>query len=110
MDKKIGHFAFIAGVIVAILAALVKDMIGPETLAIVLVVLGLIVGFLNITGKETTGFLVAVIALAVGMGLNLGVIPAIGAYLDAIVTNIATFVVPAGIIVALKAIRSYAKD
>ena len=50
MIRKIGGWAFLIGIIIAIIAGI----IGPidKTVTIVLVVLGLIVGLLNITEKE----------------------------------------------------------
>jgi hypothetical protein len=100
--KQIGGYAFILGVIIAIIAAFVSVSWVP----LVLVVLGLIVGLLNITDKETTSFLVA--ALALGMGSAalgpLG-IPAIAS----IFQNIALFVAPAAFIVALLAIWKMAQ-
>jgi hypothetical protein len=77
-----------------------------------LVILGLIVGLLNITQEEVSNFLIAAIALIlVGtIGGGLSTIPAIGVSLAAIVSNIAVFVVPAALVVSLKAVWSLAKD
>ena len=77
-----------------------------------LVVLGLIVGLLNVTERETTPFLVAAAALMLtGLsGDTLSNIPKIGSYLSGIVVQIAVFVTPAAIVVALKAIQSLAKE
>ena len=117
MGSKIGQWAFIGGVLLAIIvgvfATLSENTKG--TISLVLVVLGLVVGFLNITEKETTPFLVAAAALMltatsvntlkeIKMGVNLGI------YLAGIVSQIAVFVAPAAVIVALKAINSLAKD
>ena len=59
---KSGHFAFIAGLILAIIAGFfpfgVKDVITQEALIdsfrVLFAVLGIVVGFLNITRKEVT--------------------------------------------------------
>ena len=79
-----------------------------------LVILGLLVGFLNITEKETTPFLVAAIALlATGSATDsLKIIPpkALGIFLASAVNNIAAFVAPGAILVAVKAIWALAKD
>ena len=115
MGSKLGEWSFVGGILVAVVVALFSSNISGEIkgwLILLLVVLGLLVGFLNITEKETTPFLVAVVALlATGTaGTTLSLIPVIGMYLQPIVMNIAVFVTPAAIVVALKAIQSLAKD
>ena len=114
MEGRIGQYAFIVGVILAILAALVSSAVSAYqgVIVLVLVILGLVVGFLNITEKEMTPFLVAAVALIVtGTASNsLTVIPAVGMYLEAIVKNIAVFVTPGALIVSLKAVNALAKD
>ncbi|MBI2653265.1 hypothetical protein HYX02_00490 [Candidatus Woesearchaeota archaeon] len=111
--SKMGQWAFIIGILLAVLLGFVpENLLGMATL--VLVVLGLIVGFLNVTEKETTPFLIAGIALlATGNASDsLRVIPpdVLGSFLVGAVNNIAAFVAPAAIVVALKAIQSLAKD
>ena len=111
--KKMGEWAFIIGVLVAIVVSLfrVSDTVAGW-LVLLLVVLGLIVGLLNVSEKETTPFLVAAAALLITgtAGGSLAIIPVIGGYLQDIVQNIAVFVTPAAIVVALKAIQALAKD
>ncbi len=112
--SKMGQWAFIAGVVIAIVISLfsISDDKIKGWMVLLLVVLGLIVGLLNVTEKETTPFLVAAAALLITgtAGNSLSIIPAIGGYLQSIVQNIAVFVAPAAIVVALKAIQSLAKD
>ena len=114
MASKIGEWAFIIGIIIAILVGFVNDSSLMGILTLVLVVLGLLVGFLNITEKETTPFLVAAIALlATGSASDsLKLIPSavLGSFLANAVNNIAAFVAPAAILVAVKAIWALAKD
>ena len=110
---KIGEWAFIIGAFLAILLGFVPaQYMGIATL--VLVVLGLIVGLLNVTAKETTSFLVASIALIAtgGAAASLKVIPPamLGDFLASAVMNLGAFVAPAAIVVALKAIMALAKD
>ncbi|MBW2973515.1 hypothetical protein KY346_03930 [Candidatus Woesearchaeota archaeon] len=106
MDSKIGHWAFIVGIIIAIIAGLVPAWQTP-TITWVLVILGLVVGLLNITAKETIEFLVAAIALLV-IG-SAGAIPALGTIILSILANIVAFVAPAALVVALKSIYSLAQ-
>lgn len=109
-----GQYSFIVGVIIAILAGLVSRAVAAYegVIILVLVILGLVIGFLNISEKEMTPFLVATVALVVtGTASNsLTVIPAVGPYLEAIVRNIAVLVTPAALIVSLKAVNALAKD
>lgn len=101
MDTKIGSWAFILGVLISIVAGLIPAW-QTTTLVWVLVLLGLVVGFLNITAKETTEFLVATVALLI-IG-SAGAIPALGVVILSILANIVAFVAPAALIVALKSI------
>ena len=115
MESKMGEWAFIIGVLIAIAIGLFAGNLGQNLqgwLVLLLVVLGLIVGLLNVSEKETTPFLVAAAALLITgtAGSSLAIIPVIGSYLQDIVMNIAVFVTPATIVVALKAIQSLAKD
>ena len=110
-----GQWAFIIGVLVAVLIGLFSATLSEDVqgwLVLLLVVLGLVVGLLNVTEKETTSFLIAAAALLITgtTGGSLAIIPMIGSYLQGIVMNIAVFVTPAAIVVALKAIQSLAKD
>ena len=106
MDARLGHWAFIVGIVIAIIAGLVPAWQIP-TVTWVLVILGLIVGLLNITAKETVEFLVAAIALML-IG-SAGAIPALGTIVLSILANIVAFVAPAALVVALKAIYELAK-
>ena len=107
--EMIGRYSFIAGVIIAI----VTGFLGAEynnTVVLVLVVLGIIIGFLNITEKEIYNFLIAAIALLLTGAANLGVLPVVGQYLGPILTNISTLIAPAVVIVALKAVYTLGKE
>ncbi|MBW2992226.1 hypothetical protein KY345_03350 [Candidatus Woesearchaeota archaeon] len=108
MHPKIGHYSFLAGIALAIIAGIGADLIAVNIVTMILVILGLIVGFLNVTAKETTEFLIATVALMLAGSANLAIIPAIGGYLQAILANIVVFVAPAALIVALKAVKALA--
>ena len=114
--NTIGYVAFLLGIFIAIISGLfyaagVLDSSMQGFVAIVLVVLGLVVGLLNLMDKDVSAFLMAVVAIAVvGAGAGgLALIPYIGIPLAAIVNYIATFVFPAAIVVALKTIWDMAK-
>ncbi len=108
MDGKTGHWAFLIGVVLAIIAGLVPAMQTP-TVMWVLVLLGLIVGLLNITAKEVQEFLIATVALVVAANAAADMV-ALGMMTTAILNNIVTFVFPAALLVALKAIWSLAAE
>ena len=110
MMEKLGNWAFIIGLIIAVLVGLFVEASGLTVS--VLVILGIIVGFLNVTDKETHGFLVASIALLVAglSGEFLATIPAIGNLLERILGNFVVLVTPAAIVVAVKAIYGLASS
>ncbi len=110
MEEKIGHYSFIGGVIIAVVLGLVPAAtLGTAAawLASLLVVLGLIVGFLNVTGKETKEFMMVatvliIAAFAGGASETLGGVQYLGPYLQGIFSSILAFVVPATVVVGLK--------
>jgi len=112
--SMIGFWAFIIGLVIAlavgIMAALgTAEAIMPATI-IVLIILGLLIGFLNITAKEILLFLVATIALIVVGGVFAPLSTfSIGKILDAVLALIATLMAPAAIVAAIKALWSVGK-
>jgi len=80
-----------------------------------LVVLGLVVGFLNVSGKETKEFLWVTIGLVVVAFAGSAQISSwsnvqfIGPYLKGIFDSLLAFVVPASVVVALKEVWELAK-
>jgi hypothetical protein len=105
--KKIGEWSFIVGVILAILVGLIPDMIDPTTVTPIFASLGVLVGFLNVSKKETTNFLIATIALLAAGSAGLNTFPIFGGFLAVILSNIVAFVAPAAVIVALKSVYMY---
>ena len=94
----IGHWSFIGGIILAILAGFINIAWAMTALF----VLGLIVGFLNIKEKESTPFLVALIALLV-IGIGLQAVKQPGTIV-LILNHFLAFASAAGIVVAIKQI------
>jgi hypothetical protein len=108
---RLGEWVFILGVVIAIISGLAfqaMDATSAGYITVVLVILGLVVGFLNIGDKEITNFLIAVIALVAVGAANLQDIFIIGPYFAHMVLNIAAFVAPAALVVALKAVYNLA--
>ena len=111
--QEIGGYAFIAGVAIAIIASFVSldAIIGSGMTTALLVLIGLVVGFINITEKETNAFLMAAVSVVLVSylaGTGFEAVPVIGTYLKNITMGIMTFVTPAVIIVALKQIYTIA--
>ena len=104
----VGKWAFLVGVVLAVVLGLFFDPVLGNW-AIVLVIIGLIVGLLNVGDKEVSPFLmsgaVLIIASALG-GTILADTPFVGPVLDAL---LAVFV-PATIIVAIKNVFSLARN
>ena len=102
----VGAAAFLSGYIIALIAGIWW----PETggLIATLVILGLIVGFLNVTNREVVPYLVAAIALILIGGtqvftpLNL-VIDGLGEDVNQIVRMMAIFTAPAAVVQAIRA-------
>ena len=90
---QVGAWSFILGLALAIILAFVA-----VDLAWLLVLLGVIVVVLNIQDKEVTHFLLASLVL-VGVSSNIEILG-----IPLILGNIAYFVAPAAVIVAIKAI------
>ena len=111
MATNYGNWAFILGVVLAIILGLFGTYITADVqqgITWLLIILGLIVGFANIGQKETFNFLIAAIALLAVGGAGLQTLPVVGDYIGPILTNIATFVAPAAVLIALKAIYDLA--
>ena len=108
--EQLGSWAFIIGIVIAIIAGFMGRL--NPAMTTILVVLGLIVGLLNVTEREATTFLVAAIALgASSLAVDpLGAIPTVGGILVAVISNIATFIAPAAVVVAVKSIYDLARD
>ncbi len=106
-NNVLGSWAFLIGLVLAVLVGLFSDLSTQSTLY-TLVILGLIVGLLNVADEETEPFLlsgtVLIIASSLGSGI-LGVVPVLKNVLGAL---LALFV-PATIIVAVRNVFSIAK-
>lgn len=104
----IGFWAFIIGFVLAILAGLLWP--ANAAIIVILVVLGIIIGFLNVTAKEFQLFLLATIALVVvGNAFTSLEALSLGQKLGSILNYIAILVAPAAIIAAIKALWAVAK-
>jgi len=101
----IGFGAFVLGLLIAIVCGIVAPT--NPVVILVLVLLGIIIGVLNITAKEIMPLLLAAIALIVVGGVFEPIrVVGIGAILDNILKLVATLVAPAAVIAAVRALWS----
>jgi hypothetical protein len=99
----IGFWAFIIGLVIAVICGIILPL--NYTIIIVLLILGVIIGFLNITARETLLFLLATIALIMLGNVFVSVAPLdIGRIFGGILGYVATLMSPAAIIAAIKAL------
>jgi len=108
--KFVGKWAFLVGLVIAVLASFLTGY--ATAVALVLFLLGLVVGFLNISEKNSSKFLLATIALLSGGIASMSALAMLGvvsAYLVTILGSFVAFVSAAALVVALKAIFETSK-
>lgn len=101
--ESFGKWAFVLGVLIAFLAGFVEW----SWMISVLVGLGLIVGFLNISTQESERFLIATVALLIIGTAGISALFSTGSLAgttQAILNNFVSFVAAAALVVALKTI------
>ncbi len=114
--KKIGPLSFLVGIALAIIGAILPllGLTGLNTvIAQLLILLGFIVGLMNITVDEEVKFLLSGLALLfMGVGLLkvFEMVPVGGDVLTAVLNNIITFASPAIGVVALKVMLEIMRD
>ncbi len=104
--SKIGGWAFLIGVVIAIIIAVLGVL--TSSLIWVLVIIGIVVGFLNVAREEASSFLmsaaVLIIASAFGQGV-VAIIPVLERMLEAILI----LFIPATIVVAVRNVFTIAR-
>lgn len=112
----IGLLAFWVGIILAIVGGIWYQ--GSGNIVLTVVIVGILVGILNVTGKEVLPLLIAAIALIVvgTAGGDNGVFGALdkfggeaGTKINSIVAYLATFMAPAAVISAIRAVWAVAR-
>jgi len=104
----IGFWSFIVGLVIAVVAGLVLP--GNAVVTLILVILGIVIGFLNITPKETQAMLLAAIALIV-VGNAFAPLKFLGidTYIAGVLAYITVLVAPAAVIGAIKTLWTIGK-
>ena len=104
---SIGHYSFIAGIIIAVIVGLIPQ-IGNYAIYI-MVVLGVIVGLLNITAKEVNSFLIAAATLIIASSASALSLSVIWLPLTSMLANLIYFIAPAAIIVSIRSVIALAQ-
>jgi zinc transporter ZupT len=102
----IGKWAFIVGLVIAVLAGI---FLQPDWAIWVLAILGVIVGLLNVTAEDTRGFLLAAIALTLS-ATALNTLPVVGKAFELILPFVVAFVSGAMLVVAFKELLQTARS
>ena len=105
--NMIGSWSFLIGLVIAILIPLFGVDLN-NTLVIVLIVIGLIIGLLNIADAEVTPFLLSGTALVIVSAFGVDVVRSVPVFQN-VLTALLTLFVPATIIVAVKNVFTLAK-
>lgn len=118
-SKTLGAWAFLVGVILALVLGILNGFNGtePQSWAVwILILAGIVVGIFNVTDKESYNFLLASLALVIVSSLGGNVIEGlkdlqyIGPMLQSTLVYLLILFVPTTIIVALKSVFDIAKD
>lgn len=116
-ENLFGAYAFLIGVIFAIIVGISQKMLGitySNTPFAILVVFGIIIGFLNVGDRDSLSFLFASLSLVIVSGFGqsaliyISNIPILSS-LTSILAALLVMFVPATIIVALKLVFNLAK-
>jgi len=116
-DNLVGAYAFLVGVIFAVIMGLSQklfDITYSNTPYAFLVILGIVIGFLNVGDRDSMTFLIASLSLVIVSGFGQSAliyvsnIPFLSS-LTAILAALLVMFVPATIIVALKVVFNLAK-
>ena len=113
MKKKnnnfVGEWSFLIGIILAVVVGLLTSLSNNSVITGLLVVLGLIVGLLNVTKKEVTPFMMSGIVLIIAGFFGASILSPIPKATD-VLAALLTFFVPATIVVAIKNVFTLAKN
>ena len=104
--NRIGSWSFLIGVILALLFGLFGAL--NQGVVMMLVLLGLVIGFLNIADEEVSPFLMSGTVLVIVSALGQGVVDGVPIFGNILMALTILFV-PATIIVALKNVFSLAR-
>jgi hypothetical protein len=114
--NKVIAYAFMVGVLIALVLGLLSKWV-PENatpwLVSLLVLAGIVVGFFNITASETKDFVLFITALVLISANAASAFAGLewaGEHLQNVLNMLMAFLVPAGIVVGVKAVLNLARD
>lgn len=116
MSGKMGEWAFNVGVVIALVMGLASNWVPANVqpmLMGLLVLMGLVSGFMNVTEKETKDFLLVGVVLLVSASAGsatLSTMGTLGAMMAKTFSYLLVFIMPQTLVVALKAVHSMSKD
>ena len=105
----VGKYSYLVGLVLAIIAGLIGAIASFAYTGLILVILGLIVGFLNVTEKDVVPLLLGLLTLIMVGNATLSVIPAVNTYLVAVLGYVILFAGAAAFVVSIKAILTTTK-
>lgn len=113
----IGSYSFLAGLVLALIFAFIFSASVPAWVVFTMAVLGLVVGFLNVTDEESSqfvlagiGFLLSFTALSSVLVTALASLPALALTASGFFALMAVFVAPAVALVSVKILIDIARD
>lgn len=107
-QNVIGAWAFLIGVILAVIVGLLGKEVNSGIWVISLVVLGIIIGLLNVGGSELKEFMIAGTVLVIVSAMSKDTLMGVK-YVGEIVRALVVLFVPATIVVSLKVVFALAK-
>jgi uncharacterized membrane protein len=107
VSNSIGGWAFLVGVIVAVVLGVLGSL--NSTVLWILVIVGIIVGLLNIADAETTPFMLSGVVLIIASALGQGSLANAGPMLNDILDALLAIFVPATVVVAIRNAYSMAR-
>lgn len=105
--NKLGGWAFLIGVILAVVLGFMGQT--GDNWTMILLLIGLVVGILNVADHEVQPFMMSGVVLIIASGFGAGVVEQVP-IASRILDSMLTIFVPATIIVALKNVFSMAKN
>jgi len=106
--NQIGTWAFLIGVVIAILIGLFGNLGSGTLMPTILLILGLVIGALNISASESKDFLIAATVLVIVSNFGASAFIAIPKLASTLSALLMLFV-PAAVIVAIRVIAELAK-
>ena len=112
--KVMSKISFIVGVLLAVGLSFLpglnsfKTFLGLSIPTLSIIIVGLVVGLMNLKGTKTNNFLVTITALLVIGNAGLFITQGIGGLVGGMMINIIAFIVPSAVLIALKAVYEMA--